>query len=105
MDYTALGDLKVKREFAKYGAKAVFGKDETLLYIHVCDWNRDVYPPKKVENTEQRNKEREEWNYAKWVSIVFPLISGGKVALNRLRPLLRFNATFPDPPDIKGKTL
>ena len=26
---------------------------------------------------------------------VFPLITGGKVALNRLRPLLRFNATFP----------
>ena len=26
---------------------------------------------------------------------VFPLISGGKVALNRLRPLPRFNATFP----------
>ena len=34
---------------------------------------------------------------------VFPLISGGKVALNRLRPLPRFYATFP--PDIKGKTL
>ena len=34
---------------------------------------------------------------------VFPLISGGKVALNHLRPLPRFNATFP--PDIKGKTL
>ena len=26
---------------------------------------------------------------------VFPLISGGKVALNCLRPLPRFNATFP----------
>ena len=34
---------------------------------------------------------------------VFPLISGVKVALNRLRPRERFNATFP--PDIKGKTL
>ena len=34
---------------------------------------------------------------------VFPLILGGKVALNRLRPLPRFNATFP--PNIKGKTL
>ena len=33
---------------------------------------------------------------------VFPLISGGKGALNRLRPLPPFNATFP--PDIKGKT-
>ena len=29
------------------------------------------------------------------VSNVFPLISGGKVALNHLRSLLRFNATFP----------
>ena len=34
---------------------------------------------------------------------VFPLISGGKVALNRGSGLRRFNATFP--PDIKGKTL
>ena len=34
---------------------------------------------------------------------VFPLILGGKVALNRLRPLPQFNATFP--PDIKEKTL
>ena len=36
-------------------------------------------------------------------SNVFPLILGGKVALNCLRPLSWFNATFP--PDIKGKTL
>ena len=36
-------------------------------------------------------------------SNVFPLISGGKVPLNRHRPLPRFDATFP--PDIKGKTL
>ena len=36
-------------------------------------------------------------------SNVFPLISGGKVALNRSRGLRRFNATFT--PDIKGKTL
>ena len=32
---------------------------------------------------------------------VFPLISGGKVALNRLRPFPRFNATFP--PILRGK--
>ena len=34
---------------------------------------------------------------------VFPLISGGKVALNHGSGLRRFNATFP--PDIKGKSL
>ena len=35
--------------------------------------------------------------------MVFPLISGRKVALNCGSGLRRFNATFP--PDIKGKTL
>ena len=39
----------------------------------------------------------EHWNN------VFPINIGGKVALIRLRPLPRFNATFR--PDIKGKTL
>ena len=33
----------------------------------------------------------------------FPLISGGRVALNRGSDLRRFNETFP--PNIKGKTL
>ena len=38
------------------------------------------------------------WQY----NNVFPLISGGKVELNRGSGLRRFNATFP--PNIKGKT-
>ena len=37
------------------------------------------------------------------ISNTFPLISGGKVALNRGSGVRRFNATFP--PDIRGKML
>ena len=59
---TALGKLSVKKGFAKYGAKAVFDNDQKLLYIYVCTWDKDVYPPKEGKNT------LKEWNYAKWVS-------------------------------------
>ena len=63
MDLTALGDLSVKDGFAKYGAKAVFDLSGKLLHIHVCAWNKDVYPPKEGEDG------LKEWNYAKWVSM------------------------------------
>ena len=59
---TDLGKLSVKEGFAKYGAKAVFDNDQKLMYIHVCTWNKDVYPSKEGKNN------LEEWNYAKWVS-------------------------------------
>ena len=63
VDLTALGDLSVKDGFAKYGAKAVFDLSGKLLYIHVCAWNKDVYPPKNGADG------LKEWNYAKWVSM------------------------------------
>ena len=62
MDLTALGEFSVKEGFAKYGAKAVFDSDRKLLFIHVCTWNKDVYPPEEGQDS------LEEWNYAKWVS-------------------------------------
>ena len=67
VDLTALGELEVKEGFAKYGAKAVFDKEKKLLYIYVCAWGKNVYPPK--EGTENS---MEEWNYAKWVSETLP---------------------------------
>ena len=63
VDLTALGKLEVKEGFAKYGAKAVFDKERKLLYIYVCTWGKNVYPPK-----EGTKNSVEEWNYAKWVS-------------------------------------
>ena len=66
MDLTPLGRLSVREGFAKYGAKAVFDKDERLMYIHVCTWNIDVYPPEEGKNS------LKEWNYAKWVCTETP---------------------------------
>ena len=47
--------------------------------------------------------ESESAKFHSFLSNVFPLILGGKDALNRGSSLRRFNANFP--PDIKGKTL
>merc|ERR1712027_127858 len=55
VDLTALGELEVKEGFAKYGAKAVFDKEKKLLYIYVCTWGKNVYPPK--EGTENSMEE------------------------------------------------
>ena len=55
VDTTALGTLKIREGFEKYGAKAVFAMDKTVSYIYVCAFDKDVFPGD------------EDWEHAKWV--------------------------------------